>query len=156
MTCVECWAEFSIGDCIELLNVVRNRVLDFSLELWKANPAVGESNSDAQELLSEDGITQSVNQTFNTTVHEGNIMADNTISKLRVSRAEASEKISSQIDRGKDCMRLKYTLNKTLVNYSLRQVNGLITTKHCLPLYLTNLRYQICMVHQLSTYHFRV
>ena len=102
MTCVECWAEFSIGDCIELLNVVRNRVLDFSLELWKANPAVGESNSDAQELLSEDGITQSVNQTFNTTVHEGNIMADNTISKLRVSRAEASEKISSQIDRGKE------------------------------------------------------
>ena len=109
MTCVECWAECSIGDCIELLNVVRNRVLDFSLDLWKANPAVGESNSDAQELLSEDGITQSVNQTFNTTVHEGNIMADNTISKLRVSRAEASEKIRSRINIGKE-------LHKTQIN----------------------------------------
>ena len=71
MTCVECWAEFSIGDCIELLNAVRNRVLDFSLVLWKANPAVGKPNSNAQKLLSADGITQSVNQTFNTTVHGG-------------------------------------------------------------------------------------
>ena len=104
MTCVECWAECSIGDCIELLNVVRNRVLDFSLDLWKANPAVGESNSDAQELLSEDGITQSVNQTFNTTVHEGDIMTDNTPSNLIVNEAEATERISKQIDTGKELL----------------------------------------------------
>lgn len=71
MTCVECWAEFGIGDCIELLNAVRNRILDFSLALWKENPAAGETSSTVGQLLSPDKITQLVNQTFNTTVHGG-------------------------------------------------------------------------------------
>ncbi|MDE0427894.1 MAG: hypothetical protein OXN25_23805 [Candidatus Poribacteria bacterium] len=67
MTCVECWAEFSVGDCIELLNAVRNRVLDFTLALWKENPKAGETSSDAQEGLSSDKVTQ----IFNTTVYSG-------------------------------------------------------------------------------------
>ena len=71
MTCVECWAECSIGDCIELLNTVRNRVLDFSLALWKENPTAGELISNARKPLSPDKATQLVNQTFNTTVHGG-------------------------------------------------------------------------------------
>ena len=77
---------------------------------------MGESNSDAQELLSEDGITQSVNQTFNTTVHEGNIMEDNTISKLRVSRAEASEKIQDQINKGEKLTEISATSKDDLTN----------------------------------------
>ena len=67
MTCVECWAEFSVGDCIELLNAVRNRVLDFSLALWKENPTAGETSSTVQKSLSPEKITQ----IFNTTVHSG-------------------------------------------------------------------------------------
>ena len=71
MTCVECWAEFSIGDCIELINAVRNRILDFSLALWNENPAAGETSSTVGQLPSPDETTQLVNQTFNTTVHGG-------------------------------------------------------------------------------------
>ena len=71
MTCVECWAEFGIGDCTELLNAVRNRALDFSLALWTENPTVGESNSNAQELINQEKVTKLFNQTFNTTVHGG-------------------------------------------------------------------------------------
>ena len=67
MTCVECWAEFSVGDCIELLNAVRNRILDFSLTLWKENPTAGETSSTVKQSLSPDKITQ----IFNTTVHGG-------------------------------------------------------------------------------------
>ena len=71
MTCVECWAEFSIGNLVELLNAVRNRILDFSLALWKENLTVGELNSNAQESLNPDKVTQLFDQTFNMTVHGG-------------------------------------------------------------------------------------
>ncbi len=71
MTCVECWAEFGVGNLVEVLNAVCNRVLNFSLALSEDNPTVGESDSDAQKILSSDRVTQPFNQTFNMTVHGG-------------------------------------------------------------------------------------
>ena len=67
MNCLECWAEFSTTHLVELLNAVRDRVLDFSLAIWKEHPNAGEANSNAPEVLSSDKITQ----IFNTTVYGG-------------------------------------------------------------------------------------
>ena len=71
MNCLQCWAEFGVGNLVELLNVVRNRVLDFSLALWKEDPVAGESSPSTQESVSKEKVTQLVNQTFNTTIHGG-------------------------------------------------------------------------------------
>ncbi|MDE0686937.1 MAG: hypothetical protein OXI61_02100 [Candidatus Poribacteria bacterium] len=67
MNCLQCWAEFGVGSLVEVLNAGRNRVLDFSLALWKENPTAGETNSTIQKSLSPEKITQ----IFNTTVHSG-------------------------------------------------------------------------------------
>ena len=67
MNCLQCWAEFGVGSLVEVLNAVRNRVLDFSLALWKESPTAGETNPNARKGLSSDKITQ----IFNTTVHGG-------------------------------------------------------------------------------------
>ena len=66
MTCTECWAEFGLGNLVELLNAVRNRILDFALALWKENPIAGELNTKDQKSLSQDKVTHWVNQTFYT------------------------------------------------------------------------------------------
>ena len=71
MTCVECWAEFGVGNLTEVLNAVRNRVLDFTLALWTVNPGAGEIISNDREPISPDKVMQIVNQTFNTTIHGG-------------------------------------------------------------------------------------
>ena len=71
MTCIECWAECGAGNFIEVINIVRDRVLDFSLALWDGNPPKDELNLNTQEPFSPDKVTQLVNQTFNTTVHGG-------------------------------------------------------------------------------------
>ena len=67
MNCLECWAEFSTTNLVELLNTVRDRVLDFSLAVWKDQPNTGETNSKVSQPLSSDKITQ----IFNTTVYGG-------------------------------------------------------------------------------------
>ena len=67
MDCLECWGEFSTTNLVELLNTVRNRILDFSLAVWKEHPNAGEMDSNAPESPSSDKITQ----IFNTTVHGG-------------------------------------------------------------------------------------
>ena len=67
MKCLECWAEFDTTNLVELLNTVRERILDFSLAVGKEHPNAGETNSNASESPSSDKITQ----IFNTTVHGG-------------------------------------------------------------------------------------
>ena len=64
--CVQAWAEFSPAHLVELLNTVRNRVLDFAVAVWKDSPKAGESGTD-KAGLNADRITQ----IFNTTVHGG-------------------------------------------------------------------------------------
>ena len=67
MNCLECWAEFGTMNLVELLNTVRDRILDFSLAVWKEHPNAGETNSNTPESPSLDKITQ----IFNTTVYGG-------------------------------------------------------------------------------------
>ena len=51
LKCLECWAEFDTTNLVELLNTVRDRILDFSLAVWKEHPNAGEMNSNAPESL---------------------------------------------------------------------------------------------------------
>lgn len=64
--CVQAWAEFSPIHLHELLNSVKNKVLDFSLALWKEYPEAGES------VVQEDKPKEAVvTHIFNTTVYGG-------------------------------------------------------------------------------------
>ena len=63
--CIESWAEFNTANLVELLNTVRNRILDFALALWKQYPEAGEQ--DAAAAIPEATVTQ----IFNTTVYGG-------------------------------------------------------------------------------------
>lgn len=65
--CVQCWAEFSTAHLVELLNTVRNRLLDFSLAVWKEQPNAGETNANVPGAVNSDKITQ----IFHTTVYGG-------------------------------------------------------------------------------------
>lgn len=65
--CVQAWAEIGVGAIIEILNTVRNRILDFALAVWKDNPKAGELLKNPEHLSKPEKITQ----IFNTTVHGG-------------------------------------------------------------------------------------
>lgn len=64
--CVKAWAEFSAGHVVEILNTVRNRVLDFALAIWKEAPRAGELDENRLEPAH-------VTQIFYTTVGEGGV-----------------------------------------------------------------------------------
>lgn len=65
--CLHAWAEFSQAALVELVNAVRNRILDFALAMWKEDPTAGESVSSAGKILE----SSKVSQIFNTTVFGG-------------------------------------------------------------------------------------
>jgi hypothetical protein len=66
--CVQVWAEFGAGHLVELLNSVRNRILDFALAIGKVDPIAGEEGSgDANSPLKPSRITQ----IFKTAVYGG-------------------------------------------------------------------------------------
>jgi hypothetical protein len=65
--CVQAWAEFGTGHLVELLNAVRNRVLDFALAVWKEAPEAGETNVSPSPAMNAERVTQ----IFNTTVYGG-------------------------------------------------------------------------------------
>jgi AbiTii len=64
--CVQAWGEFGTMALIEVVNSVRNRVLDFAIELWKLDPKAGELG-----LQQSTVGTQRMTQIFNTTVYGG-------------------------------------------------------------------------------------
>ncbi len=64
--CLQAWAEFSPNNLHELVNSVRNKVLDFSLALWKRFPELGELDAKTSEAEAK-----AINQIFNTTVYGG-------------------------------------------------------------------------------------
>jgi hypothetical protein len=66
MNCVEAWGFFGKSQLVEVLNSVRNRILDFALALWKENPSAGDTGSTAPKIE-----PAKVNQIFNTTVYGG-------------------------------------------------------------------------------------
>jgi hypothetical protein len=63
MNCMQAWAEFGTGHIYELFNSVRNKILDFSLAVWKEDPQAGNSS----KPLTPSRVTQ----IFNTTVYGG-------------------------------------------------------------------------------------
>ncbi len=65
--CVQAWASFSTSSLVELLNSVRNRLLDFVLAVWKEDPTAGESSDSIAGVHDSTKITQ----IFNTTVYGG-------------------------------------------------------------------------------------
>lgn len=65
--CIQAWAEFSTNHLYELLNTVRNRVLDFALAVWKEEPTAGESGARPSAIMDSSRVTQ----IFNTTVYGG-------------------------------------------------------------------------------------
>lgn len=65
--CVQAWAEFPAGQLVEVTNAVRNRILDFTLAVWKEAPDAGELGSVTPPELGEQRMTQ----IFHTTVYGG-------------------------------------------------------------------------------------
>lgn len=65
--CIQAWAEFSTIHLVELLNAVRNRILDFVLAISKEAPTTGESVGKAATAIQPERVTQ----IFNTTVFGG-------------------------------------------------------------------------------------
>jgi len=65
--CIQAWAEFGRGALIEVLNTVRNRILDFALAVWKEAPSAGDSGGGSSGRLEASRVTQ----IFNTTVFGG-------------------------------------------------------------------------------------
>lgn len=65
--CIQAWAEFSTNQLVELVNAVRNRLLDFALAVWKEQPEAGESGVKLSNALNSSKVTQ----IFNTTVYGG-------------------------------------------------------------------------------------
>lgn len=66
--CLQAWAVCSISHLIELLNSVRNRVLDFSIAVWKENPLAGEIQQSGRPPAIE---SAKITQIFQTTVYGG-------------------------------------------------------------------------------------
>ena len=65
--CIQAWAECGEGHLVEVLNSVRNRILDFTLAIEKEAPGVGGAG---QGKIAEIK-TERVAQIFNTTVYGG-------------------------------------------------------------------------------------
>lgn len=65
--CVQAWGEFSTGQVVELLNAVRNRILDFALAIWKEAPSAGEIDVPLPSTMEPKRVTQ----IFHTTVFGG-------------------------------------------------------------------------------------
>ena len=64
--CYAAWGELDAGQLVEVLNTVRNRILDFVLAIWKEEPLAGDEPSDAHKIE-----PAKINQIFNTTVYGG-------------------------------------------------------------------------------------
>lgn len=65
--CMQAWGEVGSTDLIELLNAVRNRVLDFALAIGKEAPTAGEAVGSSATGIAPAKVTQ----IFNTTVYGG-------------------------------------------------------------------------------------
>lgn len=65
--CLQAWAEFPVTHLVEVLNAVRNRILDFALAVWKEAPTAGEGIVNASPEIGSERVTH----IFNTTVYGG-------------------------------------------------------------------------------------
>jgi hypothetical protein len=65
--CIQAWGEFSSTNLVEVLNSVRNRILDFALAMWKEAPEAGEAGPQKLSPIEPNSVTQ----IFQTTVYGG-------------------------------------------------------------------------------------
>ena len=65
--CIQVWATFGSVHLVEVLNAVRNRILDFALAVWKESPTAGELNAPMEKIIEPEHLTQ----IFHTTVYDG-------------------------------------------------------------------------------------
>lgn len=65
-TCLQAWGEIGRGTAVEVVNAVRNRILDLVLAIGKEDPKAGEVPGSAEKLP-----PSRVQQIFNTTVYGG-------------------------------------------------------------------------------------
>ena len=65
--CVQAWAEVGVGQILEILNAERNRILDFSIGVWKEAPTAGDEHDNTTHRIEPGRVTQ----IFNTTVYGG-------------------------------------------------------------------------------------
>ena len=68
--CIAAWGAFSSLCLVEVLNAVRNRVLEFVLAVWKEDPDAGETEGPAASSLASERATQIF---FNTVVRGGSV-----------------------------------------------------------------------------------
>lgn len=98
--CFQAWGEIGKGELIEVLNSVRNRVLDFTIALWKVQPDAGE------QVGSKNVGAAVVTQIFNTTVYGGaaNLVGSATGSQIEfnISTGDTSQLVSSLREIGVD------------------------------------------------------
>ena len=66
LNCLQAWGEFGAGHLTEILNSVRNRILDFSIALWKEDPLAGDPRSKTSAIE-----PSTISHIFNTTVYGG-------------------------------------------------------------------------------------
>jgi hypothetical protein len=80
--CIRAWAEFSIGHAIELLNAVRNRILEFTIAVWKEAPMAGEQPEASDKKIQPERVTQIFNNivllgaAINSPIQQGGAHAD--------------------------------------------------------------------------------
>ena len=67
MNCYQASATFGPSHFVELVNAVRNRILDFTLAIWKEDPTAGDIKEEAATTIEPAVVTQ----IFHTTVHGG-------------------------------------------------------------------------------------
>ncbi len=61
--CLEAWGEFTQENLVEILNSVRNRILDFVLAIGKQDPKAGEPDRQTTGTLNPEQVTQIFNMT---------------------------------------------------------------------------------------------
>lgn len=65
--CIQASAECNPSALVEVVNTVRNRILDFTLAVWKEAPSAGDTDGDPTPKIEASRVTQ----IFNTTVFGG-------------------------------------------------------------------------------------
>jgi hypothetical protein len=79
--CMQAWAEFGTGHIYELFNIVRNKILDFSIAIWKEDATAGDSTKPLDSSLAPSRVTQ----IFNTSVYGGSANLLGTVNHSSVS-----------------------------------------------------------------------
>lgn len=68
MNCLSAWAQIGNNQILGIVNSIRNRVLEFSIELWKIFPDAGTSKDSLSQVRAEQ-----ISNVFNNTIHASNV-----------------------------------------------------------------------------------